>query len=68
MIFHFRGANRMNKPCYDCPDREIGCHNKCSEYRGYKERLEEKRAFIKTDKDFGDYLYHAVKRMKGVRA
>lgn len=22
--------------CYDCPDREIGCHDKCLKYQCYK--------------------------------
>lgn len=57
----------MNKPCYDCPDREIGCHSDCDKYLCYKEKLKEKKAFLEVDRAFGDYLYHAIKRMKGVR-
>lgn len=56
------------KNCYDCPDRKIGCHNECIEYQVYKEKLAKKKAFLEVDKVFGDYVYHAVKRMKGVRA
>ncbi|WP_158220073.1 hypothetical protein [Tissierella sp. P1] len=55
----------MNKPCYDCPDREIGCHSDCDKYLCYKEKLKEKKAFLEVDRAFGDYLYHATKRMKG---
>lgn len=57
----------MSKPCYDCLNREIGCHDRCSKYQTFKEKLEKKKAFLETDKAFGDYVYHAVKRMKGVR-
>lgn len=58
----------MNNPCYDCPDREIGCHSKCIYYEIYKEKSKKKKAFLEVDKAFGDYVYHAVKRIKGVRA
>lgn len=59
----------MSKYCYGCTDRYVGCHSgDCDKYKEYKKELEKKKAFLETDKVFGDYIYHAVKRMKGVRA
>lgn len=27
----------MSTPCYNCPNRTIGCHGKCDEYAAYAE-------------------------------
>lgn len=57
----------MHKDCYKCEERYIGCHGNCTKYKKNKEELEKKKAYLEIDKIFGDYVYHAVKRMKGVR-
>lgn len=29
-------------PCYGCPDRAIGCHADCTEYKRYRELVDAK--------------------------
>lgn len=31
----------MNGPCYNCPDRDYGCHSSCSKYLEFKKKQEE---------------------------
>ncbi|WP_154440389.1 hypothetical protein [Tissierella pigra] len=57
----------MKNPCYKCSNREIGCHSNCNWYLAFKEKSLELSNNKKSDNEYGDYLYHAVKRMKGVR-
>ena len=57
----------MNNPCWNCKEREMYCHSDCDKYLEHKEILEKKKTFLEVDKIFGNYVYHAVKRMKGVR-
>lgn len=33
----------MQAPCKDCPDRRIGCHERCSKYLEYKATCDELR-------------------------
>lgn len=33
--------------CYGCPNRAIGCHCFCPDYRHYRRELEEKKEFDK---------------------
>ena len=35
--------NGVRSPCKDCPDRFVGCHNVCEEYRKFKEKANEVR-------------------------
>ena len=38
----------MNAPCYECKEREPGCHGKCAAYAEYKEKTDaaaEKRRY-----------------------
>ena len=28
---------KVNGPCFNCPDRHIGCHGKCERYAAWKE-------------------------------
>lgn len=30
----------MKQPCYNCPDREMGCHGRCERYKEYKVEME----------------------------
>lgn len=59
----------MKDSCYGCTDRHVGCHSSgdCDKYKKYRKELAKKKAFLEVDKVIGDYVYHAVKRMKGVR-
>ena len=51
-------------PCYDCCQRHEGCHGKCDLYQEYKEK---KAMRSPEDREFADYLYYAIQRMKGER-
>ena len=33
----------MKSPCKDCPDRYVGCHERCSKYLAYKAEREAER-------------------------
>ncbi len=33
----------INAPCKDCPDRAMGCHDRCKKYLNYKKQLDEIR-------------------------
>ncbi|MGJ0847446.1 hypothetical protein ACR77J_12215 [Tissierella praeacuta] len=57
----------MNKPCYGCQKRKVGCHSNCKDYFNHKKKLEGNKALQESNREYGDYLYHAVKRMKGAR-
>ena len=35
----------LTAPCKGCGDRKPGCHDKCQAFRGFRERLEEKRKY-----------------------
>ena len=37
--------------CYHCKNRAIGCHKFCSDYRKYRQELEEMQAQKKKDKE-----------------
>lgn len=51
-------------PCYNCVDREVGCHSNCNQYQRYKNRNIKKRT---EGREFAGYLFDAISRMKGVR-
>ena len=27
-------------PCYHCPNRQVGCHNECIEYKHFREAID----------------------------
>ena len=35
--------NNIKVPCYNCPDRAVGCHGKCESYLAYKAKANEVR-------------------------
>lgn len=51
-------------PCYDCCQRYEGCHGKCDLYQEYKEKKSMRNP---EEREFADYLYYAILRMKGAR-
>ena len=51
----------MGSPCFYCKNRRIGCHDECSKYQTFRNRIE-KRDF-KTENEFYEYTESAVKRM-----
>lgn len=66
-------AGRLIAPCYNCTDREMGCHSKCEKYKEYLVQNEARReARQKTREDNGyfseakarNYFYRARKYSK----
>ena len=39
-MYNYR-KHGINSPCYNCPDRYVGCHGKCDKYKQFKIKLEE---------------------------
>ena len=31
---------RPKAPCYQCPNREVGCHGKCEKYLAYRAQID----------------------------
>lgn len=40
-------SQKNNACCYECPDREIGCHSKCEKYKKFRKELDKKKKSIK---------------------
>ncbi|MCK9533015.1 MAG: hypothetical protein M0R77_21290 [Gammaproteobacteria bacterium] len=38
-------------PCFDCPERELGCHGRCRNYKLYKKRIRNTKEKIKKEKE-----------------
>ena len=38
----------MNCVCYQCKDRQLGCHSKCEKYKEYKETRDKEREYLKS--------------------
>lgn len=38
-------------PCKDCPDREVGCHDKCERYKKWKRYTDERREIINKNRE-----------------
>lgn len=34
-------TNHKKAPCYQCPDRQLGCHGTCEKYLEYKRTMQE---------------------------
>lgn len=61
-------------PCKGCSEREMGCHGKCSAYKGWKEECEEEKARIEAERrKYNDFVAHnanlaeTVKKQRGNR-
>jgi hypothetical protein len=47
----------MENPCRkDCPRRSPVCHSSCPDYDEYREFLERKKAMIKKNNVYNDYI------------
>ncbi len=59
----------MNAPCYNCKEREVGCHSFCEKYIKYdnenKKRIEENHNRIRSDPDYmpNNYQKRGVERI-----
>ena len=49
------GPNKT--PCYNCTDREPGCHSVCEKYRDYKDRVNQIKEPKEAGRDADDVLY-----------
>ena len=61
----------MNQPCYNCPDREMGCHGRCERYAEYRAQMDEvgrKRDMERSAKEaVDDGVRRVEKRLKNKR-
>ena len=42
---------KQETPCYQCPNREIGCHPICEKYLEYSRKLNETNEMIKKKRE-----------------
>jgi hypothetical protein len=55
--------------CYNCKNRQIGCHKFCDNYRAYRRELEAMQAAQKKESESNSaYLYSLVKNNYGRKA
>ena len=61
---HVEGVSKMSKgPCYQCPDRESGCHGKCERYAKFQEENETIKQRKREIAEFKDYKCQVFTRM-----
>lgn len=57
-----------HSPCYNCPDRQVGCHGKCERYLAYAEKraedAEKEREEKKADILLTDFRLRSIDRVK----
>lgn len=58
----------MTNPCYECPDREAGCHAKCALYQVWKSKVTQIREQIRDqrakEQQLLDEPFRAMERSK----
>lgn len=53
----------MNKsPCKNCQLRYLGCHEKCTSYRSYKEEIAKEKKFNNRHIQYKDYICDKIKK------
>ena len=52
----------MKQPCYNCPDREMGCHGRCERYKEYRAEVDAIKAKKKAESDIVDAIQEAKRR------
>ena len=52
----------MKQPCYNCPDREMGCHGRCERYKAYRAEVDAIKAKKKAESDIVDAIQEAKRR------
>ena len=61
----------MTQPCYNCPDREMGCHGRCERYAAYRAKMDEvgrRRDLERSAKEaVDDGVRRVEKRLKNKR-
>lgn len=53
--FVYSEAKEMCMVCRDCKDRFIGCHEKCSDYKDYRNKMDAINQVKKEESEFMDY-------------
>lgn len=55
-------------PCYQCDEREVGCHGKCDAYKEYTELNETHKQNVrdgmKNDKSYNEYAIKNFRKLK----
>ncbi len=58
---------RKTAPCFNCQERYLGCHDRCSKYQEFRlnrnQLLEEQRKRNYLKYDYYYYVRDAIKRM-----
>ena len=54
----------MKQPCYNCPDRHIGCHAQCERYKAYTAEYQKQKRQQEGDREFRDYTRERCERMR----
>ena len=50
-------------PCKrDCPERSVGCHAICGEYKAFRDKLEESYKSRRKCYDAQDYTFDAIEK------
>lgn len=55
-------SGRLIPPCYNCTDREMGCHSKCEKYKGYSVQNEALREARQKTREDNGYFSEAKER------
>lgn len=55
----------MKQPCYNCPDRTLGCHGQCERYAEYRTECDRIKAIRKVESDTNDAILEARRRRTG---
>lgn len=56
------GVSAMKQPCYQCPDRCMGCHGRCERYKEYKAEMEIVKRKRQEESAFVDAIMEAKRR------
>ena len=46
----------MSEPCKNCPDRYLGCHSNCDNYKKFKEEIAERKRKQQRGREYFNYL------------
>ena len=53
----------FNHPCKkNCPDRSVGCHGICGEYKAFRDKLEESNKSRRKFYDAQNYTFDAIEK------
>ena len=57
----------IKSPCFNCPNRAMGCHGKCELYTDYRARIDDlnnKKTEAKKQTDMVDDCLSSISKMK----